>query len=694
MSVYLKNYTSGNKELMVVYDIEVLKTYFSIIMQNVEDESLIYKYECYYTKEGDELNEIPKLIKFLNRKVGLMIGFNNHHYDYPMIKYILSLEQFIDYLSVKEILTMLYDKSQDVITNKSVYKTVPTECVITQIDIMELNNWNENGKWTSLKKTEFVMDFDNVQDMPFDHSHILNNKEEAREILMYNLNDVKATHLLYKKLEEEGAFKLRDDLYRIYGEELISSGEPEMGERIFGKLLSEDMGISVKELKKMRTHREVIDVGKDVILPYIKFETPQFKKLLEVYKKQKLVRLKEHFVDIGTDNPAYDLIKELSSESLKNKNGRIKKLNVEYKNHIYTYGSGGIHSKFEGVTYKANEEYVIWDLDVTSFYPMLAIKNGFRPGHLGEAFDRVYNGVFEQRLLFPKGTPENQILKIVLNSAYGKSSSPYSFLYDILMTAKICINGQLLLTMLIEQMILKCKAECIMANTDGATFYLKRKDLDKANKIAKEWEELTKLSLEKNEYKAQYYRDVNNYLWIGVDGKNKLKGCFEYFEKPKMADYSRDFSMRIVAEACVKQITNGTPYYKTINDCNVIEKFFIGVKVQKGDRLYTKEWSKEESKFIETDLSKFTRYYIANPELSNKKLWKQMSNVDKTPKKNSLIYSMFDDLEEEVQVERHSTFNKDWNVLIANDKRGHTIDMVDKQYYKEECKKILDSITL
>ena len=33
------------------------------------------------------------------------------------------------------------------------------------------------------------------------------------------------------------------------------------------------------------------------------------------------------------------------------------------------------------------------------------------------------------------------------------------------MTAQICINGQLLLTMLIEQVLLESDSECVMANT-------------------------------------------------------------------------------------------------------------------------------------------------------------------------------------------------------------------------------------
>ena len=52
-----------------------------------------------------------------------------------------------------------------------------------------------------------------------------------------------------------------------------------------------------------------------------------------------------------------------------------------------------------------------------------------------------------------------------MNASYGLSNNEYSFLFDTLMTSQICINGQLLLTMLIEQILLETDSECIMANT-------------------------------------------------------------------------------------------------------------------------------------------------------------------------------------------------------------------------------------
>jgi hypothetical protein len=52
------------------------------------------------------------------------------------------------------------------------------------------------------------------------------------------------------------------------------------------------------------------------------------------------------------------------------------------------------------------------------------------PEHLGEEFVRVYSDMKNDRTSFKKGTPENAMLKLALNGAYGKSLSEYSVLYD------------------------------------------------------------------------------------------------------------------------------------------------------------------------------------------------------------------------------------------------------------------------
>ncbi len=66
-----------------------------------------------------------------------------------------------------------------------------------------------------------------------------------------------------------------------------------------------------------------------------------------------------------------------------------------------------------------NKDGRIIDVDVSSFYPNLAIKNKFYASHLGEEFCDIYEEIYLERKKYPKKSPENEGLKLALNGAYG-----------------------------------------------------------------------------------------------------------------------------------------------------------------------------------------------------------------------------------------------------------------------------------
>jgi hypothetical protein len=76
-------------------------------------------------------------------------------------------------------------------------------------------------------------------------------------------------------------------------------------------------------------------------------------------------------------------------------------------------------------------------------------------------------------------------LKLAANGSYGKSNEESSFLYDPLYTMRTTINGQLLLTMLIEDILINTSAKLLQGNTDGATVYIKRSELDLCLELCK-----------------------------------------------------------------------------------------------------------------------------------------------------------------------------------------------------------------
>ena len=84
-----------------------------------------------------------------------------------------------------------------------------------------------------------------------------------------------------------------------------------------------------------------------------------------------------------------------------------------------------------------------------------------------------------------------------------------SWLYDPQYTFTTTVNGQLMLTMLVEDILSIPDTSLIQTNTDGATFLIDRAKEAVFNEKCKKWEEQTRLTLEYAEYKEMFVWDVS-----------------------------------------------------------------------------------------------------------------------------------------------------------------------------------------
>lgn len=184
-----------------------------------------------------------------------------------------------------------------------------------------------------------------------------------------------------------------------------------------------------------------------------------------------------------------------------------------------------------------------------------------------------FEEIYRNRLKYKKEkNPLQEPLKIVLNSTYGAMKDKYNNLYDPKQANNVCVNGQLMLLMLIEMLEPHC--EIIQTNTDGILVKLRKyEDYDLIDDICYEWEQRTKMNLEFDLYHKIYQKDVNNYILVDFDGKLKSKGS--YVKKLKKLDYD----LPIINKALVDYMTNNIPIEKTINDCKELIMFQKIVKV-------------------------------------------------------------------------------------------------------------------
>lgn len=104
--------------------------------------------------------------------------------------------------------------------------------------------------------------------------------------------------------------------------------------------------------------------------------------------------------------------------------------------------------------------------------------------------------------------------------------------------------------------------ECqpLMLNTDGLEMMIPNGRVEDYMKVCSEWEKLTQLALEHDEYSKMVIRDVNNYMAVSKAGKVKCKGAFEWedLSKKKVATFHKNKSFLIIPKAIHAFFVHGT----------------------------------------------------------------------------------------------------------------------------------------
>jgi hypothetical protein len=613
-----------------VYDIETLASFFSYSAINIDT------YEKVSFVIHESRNDYKSLIEHLSKCQG-GVGFNNINFDYPILHYMI--ENYDDFrnLDAKSIIDLIYYKAQQIIDaqNKQDFNTIVAipekEVHIKQLDLFKLWHYNNKARRTSLKALEISMNFPNVMEMPIDHTRLDISKDEIESILDYNMNDVLATLEFYKRSLDK--ITLRNNLKAIYNLPMTNWNDVKIGENIFLKLLSEDMNIPTWDLRKMRTYRSEIRF-KDIILNYIEFENEKLKQLLNQFKQTVITQTKNGF-----------------------KNTLI------LQNQIFEYGQGGIHQSAKSGIYESDDLDMILDIDVSSFYPNIAVNNNFRPEHLGDSFNKIYNGIYIERSNIPKTDPRNGAYKLMLNGCFGKAGDENSFLFDNKFLLSITVNGQLLISLLIDKLLKIPDIFFVQSNTDGITIKFNRKYYEEVLEICKNWEELTKLKLEYVEYSKMIIRDVNNYIAVSKANKVKYKGVFE-IEK----EYHKDNSFKIIPIALSDYFVKGIPIEVTVKNHKNIYDFCGRQKFGKDSygTIHFPGLDKNNNPVeIVEKQQKNVRYYITNKGCTF------IKNYNKGT--NELI-------------------NKGYQVIIFNKYIELDNYNINYNFYIKECKKILEII--
>lgn len=545
-------------KIVYVYDIEVFQNIFHCSVKNTETND-IYKFEI--SERKNQLRELVKFFKQVDKYITwgdyyttniniptniIFCGYNNLHYDNPIINYIIEYEDKLMQYNIPTICSSIFNLSKTITAssedNIDAWKHWKYQIWFDTFDILTM--LYSNKLRVGLKEIQVTMQYPNVQEFVCDWTKPL-PLEDFDSMIDYNINDIESTSELLNRCKKD--VDLRIAIEDEYGVRVLSKDGVNIGMKILTQKYLEKTGLTWWDIKDLRSPMSVIPL-KDVILPFIKYDSPILQRVLDDMKNQ---------------------IVSPGRKGYENK--------FVFNNLRYSVGVGGIHSVNSPEIIIPRDDEMLIDIDVASLYPSMLIEYEFYPKHLGKEFLEVYKQIKDERIEAKHNGDKvkNETLKLALNGLSGNLQNEHNFCYSPFAVMQIRINGQLLLLMLAEKLT-QIGCRIVQANTDGLFVLLKKDVYSKANSICREWEQLTKLTLEEDRFKAMYQYAINDYFAITEDNKVKEKGMFITAVK-----LGKGLTPKIIPKAVISFFKDGISVEDTIKNCTDIRDFLMSEKTGK-----------------------------------------------------------------------------------------------------------------
>jgi RNase_H superfamily len=516
---------------LVVCDIESSPNAYLVGFKSIEKGTVI-QIGVYGEDESLTSAQIKKLRGILSKYT--IITFNGNKYDMPVI--LKSLEG----ITCNQIFKMGSTIIEKNIPSWLSMKTYGIDWFqgLIHIDLTE----PAPGVMVSLKMYGARLHSQKLQDLPYAFDKYL-TPEEYDVWAKYNVNDLDTTIDLYNEIQK--SIELRYNVSDHYKLDLMSKGDAQIAEVVLIQTLSE---------KGIRANK--VSLGKNY---HVKYKSPKGTKFVSDELQELLTNIEaEEFVLDKGGKP--QLPKWLSKPFVI---GTTK----------YKVGLGGLHSQEKKLVSLSDENYIMRNADVASYYPSMIIEFDYSPKQFGKDFLEVYTNFYWDRNHPVTGSKvrgdkvSSDMVKLILNGIFGKLGSKWSKLYAPDLMLQVTLSGQLLLLMLIEQLELK-GFQVVSSNTDGIEYRCEKSRQDEAEAIIYDWELDTGMVMEHGVYTGLYARDVNNYVAV-YDKYAKAKGAYTEANIKKNAEYI------IVFEAIKKYLLDETPLEDTINKCEDVREFII-----------------------------------------------------------------------------------------------------------------------
>lgn len=326
---------------ILTYDIETLKEMFLFTAFNPEDGSW---HEFVVNKWNNNINSMIQFFEDYNDYY--WVGYNNLRFDSQVVEYIIHNYETWEELGNLEICAKIAQKAADVIHDAN-YEVFPEyredQLTLKQIDLFKISHYDNKNRMVSLKRLEFEMDLENIEEMPIHHLKENMTQEECQLTMDYCRNDVNATYEFYKITIGEtdhplykgnNQIELRQDIEAEFGIPCLNYSDSKIGDEMIKKYYCEEKKIHYKDLPKKGFFRKNIKV-KNCIADYVQFQTPQLQEFLKRMKKT-VLGMQDDF-----------------------------KEEIHFYDNIYSFMKGGIHTENKPKIFEADDEHEIVDWDVS-----------------------------------------------------------------------------------------------------------------------------------------------------------------------------------------------------------------------------------------------------------------------------------------------------------------------------------------
>jgi hypothetical protein len=515
----------------LILDLEIYRDYFLAMFKNV-DTGNVRAFEMYDGQAFDVATVRAILKKYR------LVTFNGLNFDIPLL--MLALRGSDNALIKKGCDAIIQNNLRGWQFEQQFNIEVPK--ALDHIDLIEVAPGT-----ASLKIYGGRLHCAKMQDLPIepDASISASDREDLRT---YCANDLATTLNLYRKLLPQ--IELRERMSEQYGIDLRSKSDAQIAEAVIGRQVSQAVGRDIK--------RPEVPGGTQ-----FKYRFPAFIDTTTPVMSP-IKKIIDTSVFIVPDSGKVMMPKELAD------------LKITIGQGTYRMGIGGLHSSEQSTAHMADDDHILVDRDVASYYPAIILRTELAPKHMGKSFSTVYGEIVQRRLdaKRAKDSVTADALKITINGSFGKFGSKWSKLYSPDLLIQTTLTGQLCLLMLIEALESE-GIPVVSANTDGIVIKCPVSKVAMMEFIVWEWEQATRFDTEATYYRALYSRDVNNYIAIKPDGGFKLKGAYA------PAGLQKNPTNEVCTGAVVKFLIDGTPVEETIRACRDIRKF-VTIRQVKG----------------------------------------------------------------------------------------------------------------